>query len=228
MENGAVKPSIKRYLTLDELQRAKKGAGIYDALPLEKQKLFPFYDFENFALTDGTTRNPKLECGVCSDDLSESGNGLYYCAFIIYDAPNKMYASCPSCMNKLQRCYDYHEQIYGHPEPMILGEYESSIKHKAVWMSFVGRYRAFQLWNYAKGLDYSTAKKLLKQSFGGQTFEGGFISYTESGDIMYEKGYMKDTIWKMKFPEALRHINDVIRFNVTTVAPQPGAQLSLF
>lgn len=214
---------MPKLITHQDYCRAKNEAGnkhLDKVLPLDTRLLFPFKYHTNFHLSvarsgaNGSVKQKRISpllCGICGDDLSESGNGSYYCANIVFISKNEFYSSCYDCARSIP--YDYNNQTYGNPKPLEFPiRYNNSLPHELVWYGFLsGNKWLFGDLHTLTGSDYN---KLTSGSDGGGTFSGSRGVYAQ-----YKHGVLSvmDNNWKVILKlskgDAVKCANEIIEAN---------------
>lgn len=182
-----------------------------EAVKPENQKLFPFYVFTNFDASRNYPQNvyEPLKCSYCNEPLSE-GYG-YYTAFIVFESKDdvRMCCSLRGCRPQ-PKPYDYHHQIHGYPNPIVLNdEFQDSIRHLVVASCFIGSSTSYALnkflktgitWEQLKAVSYLSSYKGGSHVFGkfGEilcfwNWNGTYLTTREGERIKLSKSQINDT-----------------------------------
>jgi hypothetical protein len=226
------------YITDQDYCRAKNQAGntpLWKLYPLADRKVFPFHIFTNFhsivsrgglKITVRVKRIAPLMCGNCNLALDDWGNGRYYTAYIVFDSATEFYACCPDC--KPEHSLEYEYQVHGYKEPMKLGIYQTSQKHRAIVYSGFSHSRLFNAWNYKNVTPKQLRDELGMDGLGGGSFDGGFLDYNHLHIKISDNHFKR--LYEIKPAETVALANEIIAWNHAQKnnTPQIGIQTSLF
>lgn len=122
--------------------------GLDEALP--EKNIFPFHYFNSFNQNYYNNRKQKsksiesLKCNNCGCDCSESGNGNYYTAYIVFESEQQIKISCSKQCLPINSM-DYHDQKYGYKYPVTLPSFKkNNLDFIAVYNAVIRAHR-FQL-----------------------------------------------------------------------------------
>ena len=135
----------------------------------EYQKLFPFHYFQNFKIRQGE----RPCCDYCGESFNNAGNGMYFTAYIVWESADDIRLCCSirNCRKHKGILYDFHEQKFGNPEPIVLPDHLAQCEmYFAVFQVFCKMYKStpYRLVNYLDtGLDKAAFKDVIDSNYRG-------------------------------------------------------------